>query len=133
MFNKKCFSVVMIAIGMGAAGIAAAKSDLTIINNTNYDSTSIINNGACSTILGDSGITRAHSTNVVSAMKIAMACFTNPANCKADVYMTANCSGPVVATVIFDTKTGIKSKTVYDQSFVLTGGGFHIILDGGGR
>lgn len=111
--------------------LIAQAADLTIVNNTNRDSTSVINNGACSTILGEHGITRAHSTNVVPSMTVAFACLMNRSNCRADVYMTNNCSGPVVATAFFDVKTGIKSVTMYDNSYAVSGGGFGITITGG--
>lgn len=85
-----------------------AYADLTITNNSSEDSTSVINGNKCSSIvLGEKGITRAHSTNVVDNRAIVMACITSPFNCKADVYMTANCTGEKIATAYLHTKNGI--------------------------
>lgn len=131
MFSKKYFSVVMVTFCMGASSIAAARSDLTIVNNTNQDSTSIINNGACSTILGKVGITRAHETNVVPAGLVAVACVTSPRACTAEVYMTNNCTGSPVARVVFDTKTGYISKEEINAAYKIDGNGFRIVMNGG--
>lgn len=122
--------VVGLAV-LGTLPLMVNAADLTIVNNTNRDSTSIINGGACSTILGAHGITRAHSTNVVPSSVVTFACLANRSNCKADVYMTANCTGPVVATAYFDTKSGIKVVTLHDNSYTVTGGGFQVTIDGG--
>lgn len=105
--------------------------DLTLVNNTNQDSTSVINNGVCSTILGSTGITKAHSTNVVPESKINLACILNRSNCKADVYMTNNCTGKVVATVVMDTKKGIKSVDIKDKSYQIDAKDFRVELNGG--
>ncbi|HTM63677.1 MAG TPA: hypothetical protein VL360_04165 [Gammaproteobacteria bacterium] len=102
---------------------------LRITNNTDLDSTSVINSKRCSSdVLGEGGITRAHSTNEVSSIKIKLACGLNRENCTADVYMTANCnkSGqPPIARVILDVNKGIKSVVPANNSpFVLTFNGF---------
>lgn len=106
-------------------------ANLTIKNETNRDSTSIINHGACSTILGSSGVTKAHTTNVVSESTLLKACFLNRTNCQADVYMSNNCSGQKVATAIFDVYTGLKSVQVFDSSYTFDGNAFSIIISGG--
>lgn len=108
-----------------------AHADLTITNNTKLDSTSIMNNTACSTILGEKGITHAGQTNVIEDSKIKFACMFHAHDCKADVYMTANCSGAKVATVIFDTKKGIQHVDLFDKNFSISGSGFVISMDGG--
>lgn len=102
---------------------------LRITNNTDQDSTSKINGGSCSSsVLGEAGITRAHSTNEVSNAKIRVACVANRENCRADVYMTTVCekSGqPKVATVILSVNTGIKEVQVEAGSpYVISYSGF---------
>lgn len=77
-----------------------AQADLVIVNKTNHDSTSIINGGGCSAdLLPDGkGITPAGQTNTIPSFGVSVACLgTFP--CTGDVYMTNDCSGPVVATV----------------------------------
>lgn len=115
-------------LGFGLVSTAFAASDLTIVNNTNNDSTSIINNGICSNTLSG-GVTKAHSTNVVKKTVIGLACLGHASNCKADVYMTNNCSGNKVASVVFDTGSGIKSITMNSNNFHISGSGFRIQLD----
>jgi hypothetical protein len=105
-------------------------TDLTITNDTNRDSTSIINHAACSTLL-DGGITKAHTVNIVKEKILFTACFLNRNNCQADVYMTDNCTGPKVATVIFDIYSGLKSIQTFDNSYSFSGEGFHFNLAGG--
>ncbi|OGT54084.1 MAG: hypothetical protein A3F43_05645 [Gammaproteobacteria bacterium RIFCSPHIGHO2_12_FULL_42_10] len=108
--------------------------DLTIINNTGHDSTSVINNGPCSAnILGDVGITHAHTTNVVPETTVIKACIFNKSNCTAAVHMTNNCSGPVVATVVLDVKKGIKEirSSSTSEGYVMSGSNFTATLEGG--
>lgn len=109
-----------------AAPFAAQAANLVIVNNTDFDTTSIINNGACSTILGKVGVTHPHSTNEVPGPTVRFACIANLHNCKADIYMTPNCKagGPSVATVYFDVDTGVKSISVIDTRYAITGNGF---------
>lgn len=132
---KKISIICLIAIGslplLANAGIFSASSNLTIVNNTNRDSTSRINGGPCSTFLGAVGITHAHSVNVVPARTVGLACIANRANCTANVYMTSNCSGPVVGTVILDISSGIKSIALYDKTYSVSGSGFGITIGGG--
>lgn len=106
-------------------------ADLTITNNTNLDSTSIINRGLCSATLPTGGVTKAHTTNVISSFNLGLACVRDQRNCKADVYMTNNCTGPIIATVILDTKTGIKSVEMKDENYTITADKFKVVLSGG--
>jgi hypothetical protein len=88
-----------------------AHADLTIVNNTDFDSTCVVNDGMCSNELGDSGITHAHTSNLIEQIQLYIACGISTSNCKADVYMTPDCSGPVVGTVILDLNDGISQVT----------------------
>jgi hypothetical protein len=127
-------TVFMVATAICATlPLQAQAADLVTRNDTDLDSTSIINNGACSTILGAIGTTHAHSTNVVPGGKVKFACLANLHNCKADIYMTSNCnkSGATpVATVYFDVDTGLKAdKTeTHDAKFVIGGSGFQTTI-----
>jgi len=110
--------------------LQASAGDLVINNRTNFDSASIINGGACSKILGESGIARAHTDhNVVLDSKVRLACRTDLKNCKAEVKITENCSGPKIATIYFDVDTGIKPNfTVDDSRFDIQASGFEITV-----
>ncbi|MBX3708911.1 MAG: hypothetical protein KIT56_10200 [Gammaproteobacteria bacterium] len=108
-----------------------AQASLTIVNNTDQDSTSIINNGICSDSL-PGGVTKAHSPNVISDVIIGLACLGHPSNCQADVYMTNNCNkegAAKVATVLFDTKAGIKNISMNSTTYKITGSGFNVQLN----
>jgi hypothetical protein len=110
MLKKKlgAFCALLMSTSLLALPITA-RADLTIVNNTDQDSTSIVNGGACSTILGEIGITRAHSSNTLDYIIMRIACGMHPNDCVADVYMTDNCSGPKVATVTMDINKGIST------------------------
>lgn len=107
-----------------------AVSNLVIVNQTNADSTARINGGLCSNdIPGGGGITYAHSTNTISASVIGGACFFTPHNCRADVYMTDDCSGPMIGSVLFDKNTGVQSISSTSSSYALSNAGaFNIII-----
>lgn len=107
-------------------------SPLTIVNNTNHDSTSIINGGACSSSLGPNGVTRKHSVNIVPDIILKTACLMSPNNCRADIYMTDNCSGPKIASAVFSVNTGIISITNPTGGYgVIKNGPFNITMTGG--
>jgi len=128
-FKSKLISVLA-AISAGCLPLAAQASALTVVNNTDHDSTTVTNGFMCSSKLpGGNGITRAHTTNVISENTINIACLRNKENCKADVYMSNNCSGPIVATVIFSTKSGIKDVAMKSNTYHITAQGFYIQMD----
>ena len=130
-----CFKIIrtcLLSLAFLGFVTTSLANDLTIINRTNHDSTSIINNGPCSVIF-DNGITRAHSTNIVPEKIILKACIFNKTNCKAAVFMNDHCAGDAVATVVFDVKSGIKNidPSPSPQGYVITGNGFTAFLNGG--
>lgn len=129
MLLKKSVCLIGLSIGLCLSAAPVFAQALTIVNNSNSPSTSIINNGICSSQLGSDGVTQPHTTHVVNDKIIALACFANPSNCKADVYMTNNCSGPLVATAVFDTKNGMKSIKNFSDKYKFTIGAFNIIID----
>jgi hypothetical protein len=125
MFMKKTAQIAASLI-IAALPFSANAAGLTIDNKTDFDSTSVLNNGACSTILGADGITKAHTKKTVASSRVRLACLGHWSNCKAVVYMTNNCTGPAVATVYFDVNTGIKKDTLVNHSdkFSIDGEGF---------
>jgi hypothetical protein len=131
-FKKIIFTGLFLGIS-SLPLLAHAANSLTIKNNTPQDSTAIINNGSCSAnALGEKGITKGGGgENTIDSFVIWYACYSNPHNCKADVYMTNNCTGPKVATVLFDTDTGIKSITMLSNQYAFIGSGFSVTLNGG--
>lgn len=92
-----------------------AKADLTIDNQTFFPSTCKINNqkgnAQCSNTIPVYGVTQAKSKNIIPQGIIWGACLANLHACTAEVYMTNDCSGPIIATAVFDINTGIRSIT----------------------
>jgi hypothetical protein len=118
----------MTALAILSTPLLAQAGDLSITNNTDLPSTSIINGGLCSNILpGGAGITQPHSTNVVPQAIMNAACWVNRDNCTADIYLTDNCTGDKEGRVVISTTSGIKSITV-DGKYSLKGSGFNITL-----
>ncbi len=130
MFLKKVSLTALVMLS-SSLPLAAHAGNLVVTNHTQFDSTSIINHGPCSTILGSIGVTHPGQTNVIPEDKIKKACFFNSHNCKADVYMTGNCTGPAVATVLFDVVTGVKSIQMHDAAYTINGSAFNLTLEGG--
>lgn len=122
----------MALIGITCLPLMANATGLTIINNTSHDSTSIINNGGCSAaLLGESGISRAHSPTFVTEFKMKLACGKNKTACQAKVFMSADCSGPSIATVKLNLSSGIFD--VENQNiggYVVSGSQFQATIDG---
>ena len=109
-----CCSLATLAMAKPAA------SDLTIHNNTDFASTSKSNHGGCSYKLAH-GITEPHTTNTVDKTTVGLACMASPTDCVTDIYITRDCSGPIIATITFDTQTGIKgTPTSNDPRFNFT-------------
>lgn len=131
MLLKKKFGIIS-AISISFFAHAALANDLVIQNNTNYYSSSVINGGMCSSnIPGGSGVTAPHSRNVVKDFIMRTACFQNSSNCQADVYMTNNCTGQIIATVFYDVNNGIKSITVKDSSYFVNSSAYYVEINGG--
>lgn len=130
---QKKYLASLLIIGTINLPLSTYAGNLIVSNNTNQDSTSIINHGACSnTLPGGIGITHAHQTNSVPETILKLACLTNTTNCQADVYMTSNCTGPAIGTVTLNVSTGITG--VYNipgSGYVINGGGFNIQVSGG--
>lgn len=124
--NIKILGSLLLAFGLTTAVHA---DPLKIVNNTDYDSTSVINKGACSSLL-PGGTTRAHTTNVVSERLIKTLCGNK--DCQADIYMQPNCKGPVIASVVFNVKTGLGQITTPINGFGFEKlGPFAIVIKGG--
>lgn len=105
----------------------AQAGDLIANNRTNFDSTTVTNGAVCSTILGETGISRAHTEgNVIPDRKVRLACGLRKHDCVAAVKMTANCTGRTIATVVFDVDKGIVSITpaAGETQFKVSGSGF---------
>jgi hypothetical protein len=107
---------------------ALAQADLTITNKTSHDSASIINGGACSsTFLGDIGVTKAGQKNTISSFMLKIACYGHTTACRADVFMTRDCSGEKAGTVILDVVNGVVSVT-NAAGYEISASGFDITL-----
>ena len=127
LLKKIMMATVLIA---GTSPLFAYTPDLTIENKTIYPSTSVLNGGLCSTsILGADGITPPKSKKVIKGYQIRLACMLNLENCKADVYMTNNCTGDVISTVTLSVNTGIKAVTPPKNGFVIVTTPFSIQVD----
>jgi hypothetical protein len=130
MFVKKTIATTLFTLGLSLPLFAHA--ELVIDNDTNQPSTSIINSGFCSTtILGDDGITPAKTKKTIPDWQIDLACIGDTDNCRADVYMTNDCTGDVITSVIFSTSTGIKSVTTPINGYTITYSAFYVKLSGG--
>jgi len=112
-----------------SAGLAAmpAYADLTIVNGTDLPSTSRINGGFCSTVLGSVGVTEPGATNVVPQATVEGACWINKTSCNAEVFMNRNCAGTPVATVTINTATGITGVSVTGP-YHFSASGFQIAI-----
>src|SRR3990167_7035514 len=127
MFIKKLLATSLMTLGI-TLPFSAIAGDLHLWNYVNLPSTTLINDMACSSILGEKGKTKPCEKNHVvdDATLRNKACFFNIHDCKADLYMTNDClsSGkPKIATVYFDVDTGLKeNKTqIFDPSYTIEG------------
>lgn len=129
MLSIKKLLTAAVCIGSLAGSVAFA-GGLTIDNRTDYFSTAVINNGACSNKLPfGKGITNPHSVNDINEYLVKFACMSDTHNCKADIYMTNDCSGPVVANATFDVDQGITDFQLQDNRFDVKINGYSVIID----
>lgn len=98
------------AIAISALSFAAFADNLEIWDDTDYDSTFKISQGDCSaTLLGKDGMTKGKGWSSVDLGAVTSLCDKNQDKCTVDLYMTDDCSGPIVATVTMDMSKGITS------------------------
>lgn len=97
-----CVSGLIAGLTLSMSAMAFCSNDkplLTITNNTTASATSTINNGLCSTTIGDIGITKPQSQSTLSECQVIAACILNESDCTAAVHLSNNCSGPVIGVV----------------------------------
>jgi len=132
---KKQVAFLLIGLGFATAPMFAFASDLSIYNNTPYDSTCSIH-GVCTTkILGSGGIippglNQAHHT--ISSAKVKLACGTITGNCDADLYEDDDtCSGTKIGTVHFNVANGYIGYDPTDPKYTVNGavGSFNLEVD----
>lgn len=123
----------MFVASLSQFAIAGGPS-LIIHNNTDYPSTTIANNGPCSSdpILNlPDGISPPHKTNVVSRSSLVGACISNKENCSARAFLNDNCADKAFAHVLFSINSGIKYAEAVPESkyCVKVNGPFEITMD----
>ena len=117
-----------VSLTLCCASLSAMANPITIHNNTDQSSSCVINNGICSSFLPNGiGITLPHSSNVIPGPTVFSACWANRENCTATVYLTNDCSGDVVGTVVMSTSSGVKSVTG-QNGYTITGADFEITI-----
>ena len=95
-------------IGLSCLSTIAFAIEFNIDNQTNEPSTMRMYGRCTSDLLrGGVGVTPAHTRKPFSEPKIRIACVGHHDDCAADVFMSDNCSGPVVASGHFGIKSGI--------------------------
>jgi hypothetical protein len=121
-------TILSSALGLLAMPALALANNLVIHNNTDFPSTTVINDGVCSNFLpGGVGITQPHSTNTVPSVTVHSACWADRENCRATIYITNDCTGPVIAKVVLSTKSGVKSIEMLG-SYSIIANGFEVTL-----
>lgn len=107
----------------------AAQADITIHNNTNSPATASVSISPCSNAAGDRGIIMPHSSITIPDFLVGLYCTSD---CKAQVFMSRNCSGKSIATVVGNVKQGVKSIDNHNvNGFRLAGNGKDISIEGG--
>ncbi|GEM_PF-3852668 len=131
---KKTLVVGLLAGCMSMPFLAqAGAQNLSLLNCTNKPSTVITNKGACSTSLPDGkGVTPANpyypscdntAAWIVPGGDVDTACKFGSSGgvCTADVYMTNNCSGGIVATIKLHLDSGqIDVVQINDPNYHIT-------------
>jgi len=127
-------SIAVAALSIATTAVYAnttGKYDITIANNSNAAATAFAGNSPCSNAAGKKGIIQPHSQVTVPGFAIGMYC---TADCVAKVYMSENCTGKSIASVVVNIKEGIKSIQNTDDSespYRVVGGGTYVSIEGG--
>lgn len=125
---RKKLLALFSALSFGIAPLAA-HADFTIYNNTNYPATASVATSPCSNAAGERGIIQPHGNVVVPDWAAGLYCTLD---CKAQVYMSRNCSGRSAATVIGNTRVGVKKVENHNiNGFSVTANGKTIVIQGG--
>lgn len=111
---KKITTIILSTACAFAAGSALADANtLTVVNNSESDSTMMINNKCTSDILGERGITRSHQSNSYIAPLVKLACGPSQP-CSATLYASYDCTGDDIGTGEIDT-TSLLIKQISSQ------------------
>lgn len=136
MSLKKHFAVSFTALLLSAPFVAFAGIDLTINNQTNFDSASAVNGGLCSTKLPfKNNFTPRGQSNVISAISLSVACGRNRTSCSAVIYANKDCAQPAdpngvgaIGTAVINLDTGVQRVDITDKRFTETHDGTHVTL-----
>ena len=120
-----------------ALPMSAMAANLNITNNTKFDVTTTINDKICSSSqpLGELGITHPGQTTHLTHEQVSAACILNESNCKADIHLSNDCTGPVIGTVylynnvLSPSSSHILGKTMYDAHYDVVANGLNIQLN----
>jgi hypothetical protein len=116
------------ALAFSAAPFAA-QADITIHNNTNAPATASVSISPCSNAAGDRGVIKPHSSITIPDFLVGLYCTSD---CKAQVFMSRNCSGKSIATVTGNVRQGVKNIDNHSvKGFRLAGSGKDITIEGG--
>ena len=124
----------LLFVSFYSSSIITFASDIQIYNDTNFFATSRINGGKCSNEppLGNDGVTQpCQKPHIVSEKLLNLVCWKNKTPCTADVYLTNNCTGPVIATVLVNLKENTLNIPWHDDRYVITHDGFKINFSDG--
>lgn len=128
MLYKQLVTKSMIAMGLSCLStLALASATLEIVNNTDEPSTCVTyGSGKCSaTVLPKDGITPPHGKKTFGDGQLRIACYPNLNKCTAEIHMTDDCTGLVVATAEYN--TGAKGQKAGIVSFTTMPGGKYVI------
>lgn len=95
----------LLAINLACCAFAS-HADIKVTNHTGYYGTAKTNFTPCSSI-SPKGVMQPYGTLEVS--QSVLNSFCKVIDCKVDLYISKNCSGPKVAVVTISAKSGIKS------------------------
>jgi hypothetical protein len=104
-----------------------------VTNNTDLNSTGIINGGFCSSNFGEQGIIKAHSSITIYKSQLQLACGTNTQACTTDLYMSNDCSGPKVGTITLNIDEGVTKVEATSDLKITSADPSHVQIDPASR
>lgn len=99
LLNKATLAGAVFAL----LSLSTQAAELTTTNNTDFDSTVKVTSGRFHPCAGSIGeYTPAHGERVTPWGQVRGLCLSSGDNCTADIYMTKDCSGPVIGVASMD-------------------------------
>lgn len=131
MFLQKRMLSTIACVVMNLPFIANADPSLTTTNNTNYNSAVKVISSPIKPCSGQIGeYTPAHQEKTTTWNNVKILCLGSGSLCRAEIYMTKDCTGAAVAVASLDlSNPNVTVEQILNSSYNITANGTHVFLN----